>query len=814
MNNKYSIVVEAATKQAERELKELGEKASNSFDKARVNAVKFEVGATKAFRNVTATAAKMTAAFAALAAGGMLARSLVQTADSYTLLDNKLKLVTETTFDLAAVQQQLYEQALRSNSSYGASVDLYARFARATQRLGTSQAELVRITETVNKAFIISGATQEEAGNAIVQLSQGMASGALRGEEFNSIMEQGSRVAQMLADYLETDVGGLRKLAGEGKITSEIIVNAFAASARAIDDEFSRMQTTIGQAMTKLRTVFGALVSDTNTAAGSTNKIAQGVENIATTIDQNRDGIIELFSTMLSLANGVVGAMANIGQSFAGWAAVKRGDLSLLDFARMGPEELSAWLAERDTPQKSIQARIDQFEGRLARAKAKKASVVLPTYRHAFDTDIRQLEDELTLLYAARANAAGSSAATVLAGRPAYPPPGGGSGGSGSGGTGGRKTTPPGAVTTGDIADFWRYQLSDRYSVQSRALDYEIGATSELTAKAVAAGQATPKDFWQIQAEERWEVHSRGLDAMIQAEEAAGNHMQELSQRTAEAMEQNFSYLYFDVMKNKFTSLRDFGQAVLDSLTRATADYLGQLTRVGLFGEKGGSGGLINAAVDWIGDLFKSAQGNVIPSGPDIQRYENQVVSRPTVFAFASGGRVGLMGEDGDEAIMPLSRMASGNLGVEVKLPDLTAMFARLAAAIERPAAPALQDRADAQAAVPDLTAMFARLAAAIERPAAPALQDRADAQGAVPDLVFPSAVVPGAAGARSGAVRPQLVVNVTNNHPSAGVRAEPSADGMGLNVIVEQIEGAIAGRLQRDAGLARVLDGRYRRAR
>lgn len=56
--------------------------------------------------------------------------------------------------------------------------------------------------------------------------------------------------------------------------------------------------------------------------------------------------------------------------------------------------------------------------------------------------------------------------------------------------------------------------------------------------------------------------------------------------------------------------------------------------------------------------------------------------------------------------------------------------------------------------------------------------------------------------------------MNVTNNHPSAGVRAEPSADGMGLNVIVEQIEGAIAGRLQRDAGLARVLDGRYRRAR
>ena len=617
-------------------------------------------GMDRARRSFDASSASLVSfrlkAMAAAAATAMLAKSVLKTADEYTLLDNKLKLVTGSSADLAAVQKGLYDQALRSHSSYAASVDLYARFARSTQALGTSQKDLLRIVETVNKAFIISGATQQEAENAIVQLSQGMAAGALRGEEFNSIMEQGSRVAQMLADYLETDVGGLRKLAQEGKITSEIIVNAFSASAQTIDTEFGKMQTTIAQAMTDLRTVFGKLVSDSDKAAGSTNQIAQEISNIAKTIDANREGIIELFATMLSLANRVVKALANIGQSFRGWSAVKSGQLDFLDFAGMNAEDLDAWLKANDTEAKRIQSSIDKKREELAASQAKQSRAILPMYRSVYDNDIARLKDEIRVLEAAKADVLARTQTvneSVLVGAPPpLPPPPGGTG---------KKTTAGSVKSVDDLVDFWRVQAADRYEIKSRAIEAEIQAEKEVVEAAIEAGREM-KDLWQVQAEDRYEVQSRGLDALIQAEEEAGRVMRDLSQRTAEAMEQNFSDLYFNAMKGKLRDLQDFTSAILDSMTRATADYLGQLTRIGLFGEKGGSGGLIQSIGDW---LF-SAKGNAFMGGRLIPYAKGGIVDRPTIFPMAAGA--GLMGEAGPEAVLPLRRGRGGDLGVEASL--------------------------------------------------------------------------------------------------------------------------------------------------
>lgn len=317
------------------------------------NAQGMEKGMNQAKRSFDASTKSLldfrVKALAAATVSALLVRSVIKIADEYTLLDNKLKLVTKSAENLEAVQEGLYQQALRSHSSYAASVDLYSRFARATETLGVSQAELLRITETINKAFIVSGATQEEASNATIQLSQGMASGVLRGEEFNSIMEQGSRIAKMLADYLKTDVGGLRTMAKEGKITSEIMVNAFAASAGKIDEEFGKMQPTISQAMTDLKTVFGRLVSDTNKGAEGTKSVAEEIAKLAQTIDQNRSGIIELFTQIISLATKATKAIGNIGQSIQGWAAVKSGRLSFFEFATMNAKELNGWLKKNNT---------------------------------------------------------------------------------------------------------------------------------------------------------------------------------------------------------------------------------------------------------------------------------------------------------------------------------------------------------------------------------------------------------------------------------------------------------------------------------
>jgi tape measure domain-containing protein len=284
---------------------------------------------------------------------------VMKLADNYTLLDNKLKLVTKSNDELAYVQQKLYEQALRSHSSYSSSVDLFSRFAKATETLGVSQNQLLLVTETLNKAMIISGATQEESKNAIIQLSQGMASGVLRGEEFNSIMENGSRIAKMLADYLKVDIGQLRAMSKEGKITSDIMINAFTKAAGTIDQEFGKMEPTISQAMTDLSTVFGKLVSDSNKGASGTKSVAEEISKLAKTIDDNRAGIIELFVQIISIAGKAAKAIGNIGQSIQGWAAVKEGRLGFLEFARMGAEDLRLWLEKNNTEVNKLQFELD-----------------------------------------------------------------------------------------------------------------------------------------------------------------------------------------------------------------------------------------------------------------------------------------------------------------------------------------------------------------------------------------------------------------------------------------------------------------------
>lgn len=356
-------------------------------DAVKNSAAAMERSMNKAKRSFDLTGSSI-AKLAGAVSAVYLTKQLIHMADTYTLMDNKLKLVTKSADELKYVQEGLYQQSLRSFSSYESSVDLFSRFAKATETLGTSQSELLRVTETLNKAMIISGATQEESRNAIIQLSQGMASGVLRGEEFNSIMENGSRIAKMLADYLKVDIGQLREMAKEGKITSEVMMKAFTAATDTIDNEFKKMEPTIDQAMTNLKTVFGRLLSDSNKSAEGTKSVANEIQRLAETIEQNKDGIISLFIEIISLAGKAARAIGNIGQSLQGWASVKRGDLGIGEFATMGSDDLKKWLAANDTEEKRIR-------NQIARLQAKRAGAILPHYQGPIDREIAQLEAKL-----------------------------------------------------------------------------------------------------------------------------------------------------------------------------------------------------------------------------------------------------------------------------------------------------------------------------------------------------------------------------------------------------------------------------------
>ncbi len=175
------------------------------------------------------------------------ANEVIRYADAWTTVSNKLTNVTKSGETLAEVQARIFAISQQTNSSLEATATLYGRLEPATRGLISSGAELGSVVETINKAMLVSGATSAEAAGSLVQLAQGLGAGALRGEEFNSVNEAAPRLMQAIADSLGVTRGALKAYAAEGKLTSEVVINAMRSQADAIDTEFSRMDKTFEQ---------------------------------------------------------------------------------------------------------------------------------------------------------------------------------------------------------------------------------------------------------------------------------------------------------------------------------------------------------------------------------------------------------------------------------------------------------------------------------------------------------------------------------------------------------------------------------------
>jgi tape measure domain-containing protein len=187
-------------------------------------------------------------AFAGLSAG-VLASQIVRTADAYTNLENRLRVVTETSEELASTQQALLDVANRSRTDLGATVDLYATLARSTEDLNVSGERLQRITETIGKSFALSGADAQSAAGAIRQLGQGLASGALRGDEFNSVAEQAPEIMRAIAKETGLTRGELRDFAADGQITTELLIRSLENYEEAVDSAFGETTRTLSQSL-------------------------------------------------------------------------------------------------------------------------------------------------------------------------------------------------------------------------------------------------------------------------------------------------------------------------------------------------------------------------------------------------------------------------------------------------------------------------------------------------------------------------------------------------------------------------------------
>ena len=221
---------------------------------------------------------------AALVGVGLSAQAILQTADAYTVLQNKLQNVSETAAQTDEITNRLFETANRTRTPVQETAQAFTRFDMALKNLGKSQDDSLRLTETVNKMLVVSGATANEAGSALLQLSQAFNKGKLDGEEFRSVMELMPNAADAIAKSLGVTRGELLKLAPEGKITAQVMFDAFTAAAAGIDAKFGKTVPTLSQAMTVLRNnatqTFGEMNKSLGITAGLSNAIIFLSENM------------------------------------------------------------------------------------------------------------------------------------------------------------------------------------------------------------------------------------------------------------------------------------------------------------------------------------------------------------------------------------------------------------------------------------------------------------------------------------------------------------------------------------------------------
>lgn len=216
---------------------------------------------------------------------GALALEAVRMADAFTGVQSQIKLVTSGTTEAVRVQQQLFEVAQRTRQSFTDLAGTYTSIARAAAETGVSQDRLLKLTETISQAVQISGSSSESARAALVQLGQGLASGALRGEELNSVLEQTPRLAQAIAQGLGVSIGELRKLGEAGELTAEKVIGALERVAPTLAAEFGRVQATASQAFTVAANSVGNLVSKINEATGATSALASALIGISRLAD-------------------------------------------------------------------------------------------------------------------------------------------------------------------------------------------------------------------------------------------------------------------------------------------------------------------------------------------------------------------------------------------------------------------------------------------------------------------------------------------------------------------------------------------------
>ena len=177
-------------------------------------------------------------------------QKLVETSDQMTQINARLQLMTGSAEAAAAAQDKIYQAAQRSRGAYMDMADMVAQLGTLAPDAFTDTDELIAFAEQLQKQMAISGASGQSAQAAMLQLTQALASGTLRGDELNSVLEQTPMIAKTIADYMGVTTGQMREMASEGAITADVVKNAMLSAAAETDAAYEQMPLTWSQVWT------------------------------------------------------------------------------------------------------------------------------------------------------------------------------------------------------------------------------------------------------------------------------------------------------------------------------------------------------------------------------------------------------------------------------------------------------------------------------------------------------------------------------------------------------------------------------------
>ena len=223
------------------------------------------------------------------------ARQIINTADSMNLLNARLKLATSSTAEYTSQQRALLNISKQSYTGISDTITLFTKLNPALKQVGATTEQVNSVVASFTKGLQLGGSSAQESSSAILQFSQAMGSGVLRGEEFNAIAEASPKLMSYLAKGLGVAQGELRKMAENGELTAVRVSNALLKVKTDIDKDFATLPVTVGKALTNLKTDLSLAINEIDTATGASQSLANGIITVSANIGSMAKSIIDFY---------------------------------------------------------------------------------------------------------------------------------------------------------------------------------------------------------------------------------------------------------------------------------------------------------------------------------------------------------------------------------------------------------------------------------------------------------------------------------------------------------------------------------------